>query len=44
LGQKDEVDGYIIEKYFTGYWSKYDVFPYLCVVEDTLVVQPEIPK
>lgn len=39
--KKDEVDGYIIEKYFTGYWSKYDVFPYLCVVEDTLVVQPE---
>jgi two-component system nitrogen regulation sensor histidine kinase NtrY len=38
---KDEVDSYIIEKYFTGYWGKYDVFPYLCVNEDTLVVQPE---
>jgi two-component system nitrogen regulation sensor histidine kinase NtrY len=38
---KDEVDSYIIDKYFTGYWSKYDVFPYLCVAEDTLVVQPE---
>ncbi|MCC7333268.1 MAG: GHKL domain-containing protein [Flavobacteriales bacterium] len=39
--KKDEIDSYIIEKYFSGYWNKYDVFPYLCTDEDTLIVQPE---
>lgn len=38
---KDDIDGYVIEKYFTGYWNKYDVFVFLCLPEDTLVVQPE---
>jgi len=38
---KDDIDSYVIEKYFTGYWNKYDVFVFLCLPEDTLVVQPE---
>lgn len=38
---KDDVDGYVLEKYFTGYWNKYDVFLFMCLPEDTLVVQPE---
>ena len=39
--EKDDLDAYLIEKYFTGYWNKYDVFLFLCLPEDTLVVQPE---
>ena len=39
--KKDDVDSYVLEKYFTGYWNKYDVFLFLCLPEDTLVVQPE---
>lgn len=39
--QKDDIDAYIQEKYFTGYWNKYDVFLFLCTPTDTLVVQPE---
>lgn len=39
--KKDDLDAYILEKYFTGYWNKYDVFLFLCLPQDTLVVQPE---
>ncbi|MBI2280342.1 MAG: GHKL domain-containing protein [Bacteroidetes bacterium] len=39
--EKDELDAFLLEKYFTGYWNKYDVFLFLCLPEDTLVVQPE---
>ncbi len=38
---KDELDNYILSKYFTGYWNKYDIFLFLCQPQDTLVVQPE---
>lgn len=39
--KKDDIDAYVLEKYFTGYWNKYDVFLFLCLPEDTLVIQPE---
>ncbi len=39
--EKDKLDAYVLEKYFTGYWNKYDVFLFLCLPEDTLIVQPE---
>lgn len=39
--KKADLDAYILEKYFTGYWNKYDVFLFLCLPTDTLVVQPE---
>ena len=39
--KKEETDAYLVDKYFSGYWSKYDVFPFMCSIEDTLVVQPE---
>lgn len=39
--KKDELDAYVLEKYFTGYWNKYDVFLFLCLPQDTLVIQPE---
>lgn len=39
--KKEDIDAYLVNKYFTGYWSKYDVFPFMCSIDDTLVVQPE---
>jgi signal transduction histidine kinase len=39
--KKDALDTYVLERYFTGYWNKYDVFLFLCLPEDTLIVQPE---
>ncbi|TXB64367.1 GHKL domain-containing protein [Vicingus serpentipes] len=38
---KNELDKYIIDKYFNGYWSKYDVNTYLCQNEDTLIIEGE---
>jgi signal transduction histidine kinase len=38
---KNELDKYIIDKYFNGYWSKYDVNTYLCQLEDTLIIEGE---
>lgn len=38
---KNELDKYIVDKYFNGYWSKYDVNTYMCQPQDTLIIEGE---
>lgn len=39
--QKEEADSYILENYFEGYWSKYDVQITACDVNDSLYINSD---
>jgi len=35
------INKYLLDKYFSGYWSKYDIQITLCCDDDNLVIKPE---
>ncbi len=38
---KSTIDKYLADKYFNGYWSKYDINSYICKSNDTLLIEPD---
>lgn len=39
--KKENIDKYIIDKYFGGFWSKYDVNITSCEAIDTILIEPD---